>query len=745
MHCVIGRTTSVKSAAAARRLERRLARRLPGADVAFARVGLVRIRFDPRQYDDRGIATLLQSLGVTVDLTRIQPCGRPQELATGAGGGWRKAWRWLASSPELMLVLVGGLLWAGGLTVHLADGPLWLRLTLLGLSAACTSTRTFPSAVQALRHLQLDIDVLMFLAAAGAAMLGHYEEGAFLLLLFGLGNAGEHMALAQAKRAIQALAAVAPDQARLLQEDGSDRTVPVEQVAVGDRVLVRPFEQVPVDAVIEAGESHVNQAPITGESAAVHKQVGSEVFAGSINGEGRLVVVATRLAGESTLARVIRLVEEAQANKSPTQLFTDRIERFYVPVVLVATIVLVVLPPILGGGAAQLWATWFYRGMAFLTAASPCALAIGTPAAILCGVARAAQVGVLIKGGAFLEAVSRTQAVAFDKTGTLTQGQLAVQQIVTEPGLQPQQALALAASVESQVNHPLAQAIVREAHRQAAVLESVCEVRQTAGVGAAALLNGQQIAVGKPEAVAAAISPALADAVTEIRSRGSTAVGVSRDGTLVAVLGLNDQLRPEAEQVLAELRALGVEHIAMLTGDHQAAAMAIAGHLPLDAIHAQLLPQDKMTLIEQMSRQHRVMMVGDGINDAPALARASVGVAMGAAGADVAMETADVVLMGSHLSHLPRLMRLSRYSRRIIQQNLLLALGTIAIVSPLAAAGYASLAVAVLLHEGSTVLVVLNALRLLRFERGPSAVASQCAECDLCEHCPQPMMEPAPR
>ncbi len=636
-----------------------------------------------------------------------------------------RAWSWLRQHPELMLVLIGGLLLAGGWLTWMLEGPLWLRLGLLLLAAVASSTQTFPDAIRAVRHLRLDVDVLMFAAATGAWILGHYEEGVFLLFLFGLGTAGEHMALQRARDAVGALSNIAPETAHWLRDDGTVDTVNVDELAPGQRVLVRPFERVPVDGNVLEGASAIDQSAITGESYPVEKVAGDDVFAGTINGQGRLVVSVTQRASETTLARIIRMVEEAQTMRSPTQVFTERIERWYVPMVFAITAVLIVVPPVLGieprmvGGA--LWGGWFYQAMAFLTAASPCALAIGTPAAVLCGVARAARVGVLIKGGAFLEAMGQVRAVAFDKTGTLTIGRPEVSHIIAAEGLDEDHVLALAGAVESQVTHPLADAIAEELNHRGLPTpraEQVEQVEQVAGEGAEGTVDGYRILVGRAPTDEGDNSwPAgLRRALPELRRAGSTVVAVLCDGRPIGLLGLTDRLRDESAGVVGRLKRLGIRHTVMLSGDHAAAARAVGNKLGLDAAEGDLMPEQKLTLIDRLRKEHgSVAMVGDGVNDAPALAAAEVGIAVGGARAHVAMETADVVLMGSSLSRLPEAVGLSRFSRRVIGQNLLIALGTIAVVAPLAALGYASLAIAVLLHEGSTVVVVLNALRLLRY------------------------------
>ncbi|MDP7070739.1 MAG: heavy metal translocating P-type ATPase [Phycisphaerales bacterium] len=622
--------------------------------------------------------------------------------------------RTILHDRELMLVAISGMLLLAGFIVHVAGGSQIARLILLGLSATLSSTSTFVEAVNVLRRFRVDVDVLMFVAAIGAAILGHYEEGAFLLFLFGLGAAGEGLALERAKRAVEALSDLAPDTADRVEEDGSTRRVPVEEIRVGDHVAVHPFDRVPVDGEVQLGVSAIDQSPVTGESVPVDKGKGDDVFAGTVNGEGELVVRVSKGAGESTLARIMRLVEEAQSTQSPAERFTARVERIYVPIVFVLVTLVVCIPPWAGW---ESWGVSFYRGMAFLVAASPCAVAIGTPAAVLCGLGRSARLGVLMKGGGTLESIGRMKAVAFDKTGTMTEGQPSVTGITAVSDASELEVLALAAAVEQNVSHPLAEAIVEASRARGVSLPEVGAVRQIAGRGAVAEIGGVEIAVGRGSM--GVMGEAASAAMGAMSEAGASVVCVFSAGTAIGVIGLADTPRPEAAAAVADLHALGVETVAMITGDHAGAAEAVARGVGIDDVRADLLPEDKLRIVEELRAKHgSVAMVGDGVNDAPALAAADVGIAMGAAGTDVAMETADVVLMGSDLQLLTDAVALSQASRRMISQNLLIALGVICVVSPLAVIGVADLGPAVLLHEGSTIVVVLNALRLLRWKTG---------------------------
>ena len=644
------------------------------------------------------------------------PCEHGDALAPSA----QRPRRGLLGGEAIPLacVLVGGLLLALGFAAHVLDWPAWARFAPLALSAALTSFQTFPGAVRALGRFELDVDVLMFVAAAGASVLGHYEEGVFLLFLFGLGTAGEHLALGRARHAIEALKGVAPDTARRINADGEEEVVPADAVKGDDRLAVMPFERLATDGVVESGRSAIDQSVITGESIPVEKSEGDPVFAGTINGDARIVVRVTRPASDSTLSRLIRMVELAETEKSPAQILTERVERWYVPAVLAATIVVMALPPLFLGGE---FGRWFYRSMAFLTAASPCAIAIGGPAAVLCGIARTARIGVLVKGGGPLETLGRVRAVCFDKTGTLTEGTPRVVEVVPIDGADADVALALAASIEAETTHPLAAAVVEAADDRGLDIPDARNVRQVTGHGARGMVGDDEVAVGRfTDELGARVSHGERERAESLARDGRTLACVTRGGTPIAVLAIADEPRPEAAETISRLRAMGIEPISMLTGDRAAVAESIAARLGIDRVFADLFPEQKLESIAALSAEHITAMVGDGVNDTPALARADVGIAVGGAGAHVAMETADVVLMGRTIDRLPDAIAISRLARRITLQNLVIALGVIGVVAPLAIAGYAPLGVAVLLHEGSTVVVVVNALRILGYRATPS-------------------------
>ena len=709
--------------------------RLPGvaASASFA-AGSLRIEYDHRRCPLPNILTRLKGLGITADFGRAA-WGRaadaraPDARAPGPAGAGprpldtaRRLGAWLAEHPELCLSLAAGAFLLGAWIVHLLEGPYPVRFALLAPAYLCGGWHTARQTWHTLAQLRFNIDVLMLLAAAGAALIGHPEEGALLLFLFSLGNAGESLAMQRARGAIEALSRLAPESAHVRDPDGGQRDVPLEDLRPGDTIVVLPSERIAADAVVVEGTSAVDQGPITGESMPVDKAPGAELFAGTINGDGSLAATVTRAAGDSTLARIVRLVAEAQTTKSPTQMFTDRFERWYVPVVLVATAVLIVAPPLLSGEG---WAMWFYRAMAFLTAASPCALAIGTPAAVLCGIARAAQQGVLIKGGVHLETLGRVRAIAFDKTGTLTRGRPRVTDVVSLGPLEEARVLALAAAVSRQSSHPLSEAIMAEAEGREIPHLTARDVEQSPGTGIEGRVDGLRVALGRTTVFGLDPGPAVLQRLEAFTRAGRSVVAVAIDGEPAGIIALADETRAEACAALRDLKGLGIRRTIMLTGDLRAVADQVAREVGVDEHRSELLPAQKLTEIQALVREHGIVaMIGDGVNDAPALANASIGIAMGGAGTDVAMETADVVLMADDLSRLPYAIGLSRRSRRIIIQNLFIALGTIVLLAPAGALGFIALGAAVAIHEGSTVVVVANALRLLRYGRSTAPRAS---------------------
>ncbi|WP_431282153.1 heavy metal translocating P-type ATPase [Humitalea sp. 24SJ18S-53] len=637
------------------------------------------------------------------------------------------------ASVELGFALACGTLLATGVTLSvLTAAPAWLPHALYILACGFGGVFTLRGAFQALRAGRLDIDTLMLIAAVGAAVLGAWAEAALLLFLFTLGHALEHYAMGRARRAIAALTALAPLTAEVRRGD-TTAEVPVEDLVLRDIIIIRPNTRIPADGFVVHGSSSVDQAPITGESVPIDKRavddfsrasqrpdgVAAEhrVFAGTINGHGVLEVMVTRMAQDSTLARLVRMVNEAEAHKSQTQRFTERFERGFVPVVLGIVGLLLFAWVVVD----ESFAASFYRAMAVLVGASPCALAISTPSAVLSGVARAARGGVLIKGGGPLEILGGIGAIAFDKTGTLTEGRPRVTDARPAPGGDAAEFLAVAIAVESLSDHPLAAAVVRDGRAMlppGAVPLVADDLQSITGRGLSARIGDDPVFVGKAALFGEIDGPPLATPVlrmiADLEQDGRTTMVVRRGDRVLGVIGLMDTPRPTAAAVIARLRGLGIARMVMLSGDNPRVAGAVAGQVGLDEAWGDLMPADKVAAIGLLRAGHRVAMVGDGVNDAPALAVADIGIAMGAAGSDVALETADIALMGDDLGRLPFAIGLSRQTGRIIHQNLWISLGMVAVLVPSAMLGL-PLGVAVFLHEGSTVAVVANALRLLGY------------------------------
>jgi Cd2+/Zn2+-exporting ATPase len=598
---------------------------------------------------------------------------------------------------------------------HLTPAPPSVPIALFVL--AYIAGGTF-ATITALRDLFLErtvsVDFLMITAAVGAAIVGHWEEGAILLGLFSTSNALEHHALGRTQRAVRALMELSPEVATVLR-DGEERVVPIEELRLGEVVLVRPGERVAVDGRVLAGETAIDQSAITGESLPVDKRVGDSCFAGTINTHGAIQVRVDRLHQESTLARIVQFVEQAQAEKSDTQRFTDRFEGWYAVGVIVFSALVGVIPPLVFG---QGWEPSIYRAITLLVVASPCALVISTPASTLSGLANAARNGILFKGSAALEDIGETQAIAFDKTGTLTYGRPALTDVISlDRAWSEERVLRVAASAENLSEHHIALAIVRGAAERGLPLAEATAFRAIPGKGIYVQVDGLEVLVGTAMLLAefhVTVPPEVVAAADRLRDAGKTAVFVGDRRAVRGILAVADTLRPSAKVVIAALKEAGIARVVMLTGDNQRVAAAIGAELGIAEVYADLLPEEKLRIIEELRKQGPVTMVGDGVNDAPALATASIGVAMGGAGTDVALETADVVLMADDLTKLPYAIDLSRRTRRTIRQNLGFSLAVIGTLVVATLTRGIPLPLGVIGHEGSTVIVVLNGLRLLR-------------------------------
>jgi len=629
-----------------------------------------------------------------------------ESVAPAQAMSWREATYKFA---PLRNALIAGLLLLAGIVLELIDAP--QALAIAAFVAAIPIGAWFFAQEgweEFIEEREIGIEALMLLAAAGCIVFGLWEEAAALVFLYSLAEAIEELTFTRTRSAIRELLDLAPKQARRL-TGGREETIDADQLRVGDVIVVRPGEALPTDGVILEGSSTFNEAPVTGESVPVEKGPGQQVFAGTVNGQRAVEVKVTRPYADNTLQRIVRLVEQAQSQKSRAQRFVDRFATRYSPAVLLAAVLVAVIGGLVDGD----WTEWALRGVIVLVAGAPCALVMSVPVAAAAAISRAGRDGILVKGGLQLEALGRIQAVAFDKTGTLTKGTPEVTDVIPLNGYDRHQALALAAAVEARSEHPLAQAIVTRAREEGIEPAAAQQFEALVGHGAIAQVDGTEVWVGSPELVAqrAAAGELPAD-VGRLQDEGKTVVFVGQDDRLLALVALRDEPRPEAARAIAELRRLGVKHISMLTGDSQRTARAIAAQLGLDAHYAELKPEDKVTQIRRLHDEHgAVAMVGDGINDAPALAAADVGIAMGTAGTDAAIEAADVALMADDITKVAQALSLGRRATRISRQNLLFSVVLLAVLIPSAIAGVLTVVVAVAVHEVSELLAVGNGLR----------------------------------
>ncbi len=622
---------------------------------------------------------------------------------------------WVQEQWGFILVgLAGGFFLIGWMGETFFDMPANTALIFYLFAYAAGGYDITVHAIPDLFKGRFDTDVLMLAAAVGAAILGQWSEGAFLLFLFSLGHAGEHYALDRAQNAVDALGELMPKTARVKR---GDRIVEeeVNGLAVGDVVIVRPGDRVPVDGEIIAGRSAIDQSAITGESVPVEKGIGDDLFAGTINQESALEVKVSKLAKDNTLSRVMQMVADAQSEQSSTQQFTQKFTAKFVPAVFVMVVLVTAVPPLLNIATLE---ESFYRAMLLLVASSPCALALGTPAAVLAGIAQAARNGVLIKGGQHLENLGGVQVMAFDKTGTLTTGKFQITDIVPADGVEADELLQITAAVEQQSNHPLALAVVKTAVNQNLPLPVADGLENVAGRGVKSVVNGRSVFIGSLKLFDdGVINEKAKQTITQLENEGKTTMSITYGGRFLGTLALADTIRPNVHDTLNSLRNLGVKKLVMLTGDNADVAANVAQTVGVTEVMSDLLPEDKLTAVKTLQEMHGVVaMIGDGVNDAPALATATVGIGMGGAGTAVALETADVALMADDLSKLPFAVGLSRASRAIIKQNLVIALGVIAMLILTSVTGVMSLSGTVIFHEGSTVVVIINALRLLRYQ-----------------------------
>lgn len=598
---------------------------------------------------------------------------------------------------ELQFAALSGVFLLGALIAGVLDAAEAVVVALEAVALMAGAYTFVPSTLKRLAKGKIGVGTLMTIAAVGAVILGEVGEAAMLALLFSISEGLEEYSVARTRRGLRALLSLVPDEATVLR-DGTEKTVAPTDLQIGDRMLVKPGERVATDGIIRHGRTALDVSAITGESVPVEAGPGDEVFAGSINGTGALEVEVSTTAEDNSLARIVRIVEAEQSRKGASQRLADRIATPLVPGIMIVAALIAVIGSLLGDPA-----TWIERALVVLVAASPCALAISVPVTVVAAIGAASKLGALVKGGAALEGLGRIRGVALDKTGTLTANRPAVIDVATTNGATREQVLDVAAALESRSEHPLAAAILAATDDVIAATD----VEAVTGAGLTGHRDGHTLRLGRP----GWLDPGpLAGDVTRMQQAGATAVLVEDDGQVIGAIAVRDELRPEAAEVVAQLRRDGY-HVAMLTGDNEATAAALARDVGIEDVHAELRPEDKARLIEQLRAQRPTAMVGDGVNDAPALATADIGIAMGAMGTDVAIETADVALMGEDLRHLPQAFTHARRARRIMLQNVGLSLGLIMVLMPLALFGALGLAAVVLVHELAEIVVIANGVR----------------------------------
>lgn len=695
--------------------------------------GFIQLEFDKGQSTEKNVLDGIRKLHLHIKNAENLNDSHGEEPSRHAHAHGHKHGGIFGERTELIFAIICGIFLAAGFGFSfVAAWPATVSIALYLVAYFFGGFYTSKEAAAGISKGRFEIDFLMLVAALGAAALGHWGEGALLLFLFSLGHALEHYAMQKARKSIAALAHLTPKTA-LLKEGEHITEVPIEALNIGDLVVVKPNSTIAADGILVQGAGSVNEAPITGESIPAEKETlpaekdlrnpdklnrKYRVFAGSINGNQNLEIRVSKLSEDSTIARLIKLVNEAQTQKSPTQHFTDKLERYYVPAVLVLVSLLLFAFLVLD----EPFSASFYRAMAVLVAASPCALAISTPSAVLSGVGRAARRGVLVKGGRPLEELGSVHAVAFDKTGTLTEGKPHLTGAYPLNGISEKELLETIVAVEKLSDHPLAAAIVTDAEKLLGYrVAPASQLEAITARGVRAVYQEKEVFIGNPALFLEQhyeLDATLSEKIASLESAGNTTMLAGSEGKILGIIALMDVARPDAKQTLEQLRTLGIKKMVMLTGDNQKVADAIAGEIGLTDAWGSLLPEEKVSAIEKLKKENgRVAMVGDGVNDAPALAHSNVGIAMGAAGSDIALETADVALMADKLHVLPFAIGLSRQAHRIIRQNLVISMGMIAVLVPLTLLGYAQIGPAVVGHEGSTLLVVFNALRLLGYKQ----------------------------
>ena len=709
----------------------------------------MRVEYDVEKVDQTAIVGRIHRLGY--DVAEAEQAVVPE---TGPGG-LRGLLVFMSSRRRDTMALLSGLLILLAFVLETSGVTMLVTHALYAVAIAMGGYYVARKGLTGVWiNRELDINFLMMVAALGAMAIGAWEEGALVVFLFSLGETLESYTMDRARNSIRSLMELAPAEASVLRPcvdckehlgrllpdnsvyegglcpwcEAHEKQVPVAELAVGDVILVRPGERIPMDGRVSKGTSAVNQAPITGESIPVEKGPTAEVFAGSVNGEGALEIEVTHLAADNTISRIIHMVEEAQAQKAPSQRWVDRFARYYTPTVVSLAVLVAAVPPLFFGQPFLEPATgghgWLYRALALLIISCPCALVISTPVSIVSAISNAARHGVLVKGGAYLEAAGGLRVIAFDKTGTLTRGEPSVTDVITLGGRAEDEVVAMAAAVESRSEHPLARAIVTAAEQRDIAFTPVQNFQALTGRGASGSLDGTLMYVGNLTLFADADAPvpeALHDQIERLEKEGKTTMVLATRGTewdFWGLIAVADTVRPDAREAVAALKRLGIRRTVMLTGDNERTAAAIAAQAGVDEARANLLPEDKVDAVERLLAKYgQVAMVGDGVNDAPALALATVGIAMGGAGTDQALETADIVLMADDLSKFPFAMRLSRRTLGVIRQNIILSLLVKVAFMALAIPGLATLWMAVFADVGASLIVILNGMRLLKMRK----------------------------
>lgn len=686
-------------------------RRMPGVaevKVSFA-TSTLSVEANPSLAPAEKIESVVSDLGFQP--TRMVPAAVPGGSGAAQGGALPNNVPWWRTGKARITAAAGILVAvAYGLSLVMPERASWVFIAATAIAALPVARRAFSAA---LSGSPFSIEMLMVIAAAGAVVIGAAEEAAVVVFLFLIGELLEGYAAERARASIRALADIVPKTA-LVEEGDMVREVDMATLAIGQRVRVRPGDRIAADGRIVAGMSQVDEAPITGESAPKSKGEGDQVFAGSVNGDGVLSIVVEKTAADNTIARIIHLVEEAQEAKAPTERFIDRFSAWYTPAVVIFALLVAIVPPLALGG---LWVDWIYRALALLLIACPCALVISTPAAVAAGLSSGARRGLLLKGGSVLESAGKLQVVAFDKTGTLTEGKPKVTDIVGVAGNQ-KEVLSLAAALEAGSSHPIAHAILARAAADSVAVPAAEDSRAIGGQGVEGHVSGRRLFLGAPRFIAgrADVAPDLAGKIEKLEEEGKTIAVLVADGQVFGLLAVRDEPRADAREGLARLKSLGIESL-ILTGDNRRTAAAIASRLGEVEHRAELMPEDKLRVINELRQAGRsIGQVGDGINDAPALAAADIGIAMGS-GTDVALETADAAILNSNVTDVARLIVLSRRTMAVIHQNIVVALGLKGVFMITTIIGLTGLWPAILADTGATVLVTLNALRLLRHNR----------------------------